>query len=90
MLFYSQLAYYCTFYVFLVLVLIAPLVSFRDTRATAEKAKGPSRRSSRTDKEPEEEASDNSQRKRAARPGSASSNTGKGASSSSSRLNICS
>ncbi|XP_051947282.1 nuclear receptor coactivator 6-like isoform X2 [Xyrauchen texanus] len=48
-----------------------------DTRANAEKAKGPSRRSSRTDKEPEEEASDNSQRKRAARPGSASSNTGK-------------
>ncbi|XP_026097242.1 nuclear receptor coactivator 6-like isoform X3 [Carassius auratus] len=48
-----------------------------DTRATTEKAKGPSRRSSRTDKEPEEEASDNGQRKRAARPGSASSNTGK-------------
>lgn len=49
----------------------------RDTRATTEKAKGPSRRSSRTDKEPEEEASDNGQRKRAARPGSASSNIGK-------------
>ncbi|XP_065142660.1 nuclear receptor coactivator 6 isoform X5 [Paramisgurnus dabryanus] len=52
-----------------------------DTRATTEKAKGPSRRSSRTDKEHEEEASDNSLRKRNARPGSASSNTGKGAES---------
>lgn len=52
-----------------------------DTRASAEKAKGPSRRSSRAEKDPEEEMTDNGQRKRAVRPGSASSNAGKAAES---------
>lgn len=49
----------------------------RDTRATTEKAKGPSRRSSRAEKDTEEEVPDSGQRKRTARPGSAASNQGK-------------
>ncbi|GAA6089427.1 nuclear receptor coactivator 6 isoform X3 [Tachysurus ichikawai] len=53
----------------------------REARGHTEKVKGPSRRSSRAEKDTEEEVPDNGQRKRAARPGSASSNPGKAAES---------
>ncbi|MCI4387127.1 hypothetical protein PGIGA_G00070440 [Pangasianodon gigas] len=53
----------------------------REARGHTEKAKGPSRRSSRAEKDTEEEVPDNGQRKRAVRPGSASSNPGKAAES---------
>lgn len=54
-------------------------VFYREPRGPTEKAKGPSRRSSRAEKDTEEEVPDSGQRKRAARPGSASSNPGKAA-----------
>lgn len=53
----------------------------REARSHTEKAKGPSRRSSRAEKDTEEEVPDNGQRKRAVRPGSVASNPGKAAES---------